>query len=303
MIGMKAEFTEIFLKLGIELVVPEFTQVMSEDELCRILPSFDGWIIGDDPASEKVLTAGKNGRLRAVVKWGVGTDNVDFTACDKLGIPVSNTPGMFGREVADIAIGYIIGLARQTFLIDRSIRRGEWPKIPGSSLAGKRVAVVGYGDIGRNIVKRTISLDMEPVVFDPFADADAVQMAGSKVSTWPESIEEFDFIVFCCALTAKNRHMLDSSVLNRCKQGVFIVNVARGPLIDQAALIESLSNQTVQACALDVFEDEPLGVDSPLLRYDRCIFGSHNASNTKEAVRATSFKASKFLLDALGFES
>jgi D-3-phosphoglycerate dehydrogenase len=104
-----------FAELGHELTTPNVSQVLPESELIELVPQFDGWIIGDDPATAAVFEAGKAGNLKAAVKWGVGVDNVDFAACKRLGIPITNTPGMFGREVADMAMGYVIALARELF--------------------------------------------------------------------------------------------------------------------------------------------------------------------------------------------
>src|SRR3546814_4139253 len=123
-----------------------------------LLPQYEGWIIGDDPATRRVVEAGKAGRLKAAVKWGIGVDNVDFAACKDLDIPTVNTPHMFGREVAAVAVGYVIGLARQLPNIDRGIRELEWPKPAGMILAGKRVALVGFGDIGRLTATRLAAL-------------------------------------------------------------------------------------------------------------------------------------------------
>ena len=150
MLGMFEAFEPLARKLGLELVPAEVTQVLSEVELIELLPDFDGWIIGDDPATQRVFEAGHRGSLKAAVKWGIGVDNVDFKACKILGIPITNTPGMFGAEVADVAVGYVIALARHTVEIDRGVRDGAWPKPRGISLANRTVAVVGYGDIGRN---------------------------------------------------------------------------------------------------------------------------------------------------------
>jgi D-3-phosphoglycerate dehydrogenase len=102
-------------------------QTLSVEELKELVPQHDGWIIGDDPATREVFMAGKAGKLKAAVKWGIGVDNVDFDACKDLGIPIVNTPNMFGGEVADIAVGYVIALARETFQIDDGIRQGSGP--------------------------------------------------------------------------------------------------------------------------------------------------------------------------------
>lgn len=125
MLGMIDSFRNIFEKNGIELSTPNVVQTLSIEELMEIVPMHDGWIIGDDPATREVFAAGKSGHLKAAVKWGIGVDNVDFTACKDLEIPITNTPNMFGAEVSDIAVGYVIALARQTFEIDRAVRAGS----------------------------------------------------------------------------------------------------------------------------------------------------------------------------------
>lgn len=299
MLGMIDEFIPIAAARGVELVPATVTQVLSQDELCALLPEFDGWIIGDDPATRRVFEAGKAGRLKAAVKWGIGVDNVDFAACKDLGIPIINTPNMFGGEVADVAVGYMIGLARQLFLTDRGIRAGGWPKPAGISLAGKRVALVGFGDIGRSVARRLLAFDMGVVAYDPGVEGDG-GLPGVERAAWPERIGEADFIVFTCALTAGNRHMLDAKVLAGAKSGANVVNVARGPLIDEQALVAALQSGQVGAAALDVFEEEPLPGDSPLRDMPQCIFGSHNGSNTKDAVRRASHEAMDKLFRFLG---
>jgi D-3-phosphoglycerate dehydrogenase / 2-oxoglutarate reductase len=290
MLGMIQEFSPIAAAQGFELVPAKVTQVMSEDELVALVPQFEGWIIGDDPATRRVFEAGKAGRLKAAVKWGIGVDNVDFAACKDLAIPIINTPQMFGSEVADVALGLLIGLARQLFEINAGVHAGAWPKPPGMSLAGKTVALVGQGDIGRALARRLLACEMQVVAYDPGVPADASAL-GVQRAAWPERIEEADFLAFTCSLNAANHHMLDAAVLARCKPGVQVVNVARGPLIDEAALIAALQSGHVAAAALDVFELEPLPMSSTLRELPRVIFGSHNGSNTRDAVRRASQEA------------
>lgn len=290
MLGLIEEFIPVAREQGFELVPAKVTQTLSESELIALLPDYDGWIIGDDPATRRVFEAAKAGRLKAAVKWGIGVDNVDFAACKDLGIPIINTPQMFGAEVADVGLAYVIGLARHLFEIDRGVRAGGWPKPAGVSLAGKKVALVGYGDIGRALAKRLLACDMDVVAYDPGISGDG-GLAGVQRAAWPERIEEADFIAFTCSLNDRNRHMLDAGVLARCKRGVFVVNVARGPLIDEPALVQALQAGQVQAAALDVFELEPLPAESPLRAMAQCIFGSHNGSNTRDAVRRASQEA------------
>jgi D-3-phosphoglycerate dehydrogenase len=159
MLGQIERFRPAFAKRGAELTCPQVVQTLSVAELKEIVPQHDGWIIGDDPANREVLEAGIRGRLKAAVKWGVGVDNVDFVAAKELGLAVTNTPRMFGREVADIAMAYVVALAREIFLIDRGVRAGGWPKPVGISLADKTATIAGFGDIDRNVARRMLAAD------------------------------------------------------------------------------------------------------------------------------------------------
>jgi D-3-phosphoglycerate dehydrogenase len=300
MLRMMPQLRHLFDSKGIELTTPDVVQILSVEELKELVPKHDGWIIGDDPATRQVFEAGKAGHLRAAVKWGVGVDNVDFAACKDLQIPVINTPGMFGQEVADVGLGYVIALARETFMIDHGVRAGQWPKPRGISLAGKKCAVLGMGDIGRNVAKRVAACGMEVLGYDPVAKAEDVP-AGVKLLAWPQGLEEADFLVVTCALTPSSRHIVNSESLARMKPGIRIVNVARGPIIDESALVAALHSGHVHSAALDVFEVEPLPADSALREFGwRCLFGSHNGSNTADAVLRTSHIAVQKLYGFLG---
>ncbi len=301
MLGLYHEFEDIFAQHGLEGVPAQVTQVMNEAELKEILPEYDGWIIGDDPASRSVFEAATKGKLKAAVKWGVGVDNVDFKACEDLGIPITNTPGVFGREVADVALAYVLGLARETYMIDREVRlNNAWPKPSGVSLWNKKAAVVGFGDIGRSTVKRLKAFDLDVVVYDPFYKPVDGLSVENKI--WPAGLDDVDFLIFTCPLTPDTHHMFNEATLSKLKPGVRIVNVSRGPVIKESALLKALKDGTVYSAALDVFEVEPLGPDSELRKFERCIFGTHNGSNSVDAVRHVSQlaieKIAAFLKDA-----
>lgn len=298
MLRMIDSFRPLFAQHGAEITTPDVVQTLSVEQLKELVPQHDGWIIGDDPATREVFEAGKAGNLKAAVKWGIGVDNVDFAACKDQGILITNTPNMFGGEVADIAVGYVIALARQTFEIDRGVRAGEWPKPRGISLAGKTVALVGYGDIGKNTARRLLAADMTVLAYDPYAPDDSA-MPQVQRANWPQRIHEADFIVINCALTPSSHHMLNAEVLAQCKPGVRVVNVGRGPIIDEPALEAALQSGQVFSAALDVFETEPLPLHSPLRSHPCCVLGSHNASNTADAVTRTSEIAIQKLIEFL----
>lgn len=293
MLGMIDTFRPLFTARGVEVTAAKVVQVLSEDELCTLLPEYDGWIIGDDPATRRVFEAGKAGKLKAAVKWGIGIDNVDFAACQDLGIPITNCPCMFGGEVADLGMSYVVALARETFAIDRAVRDGKWIKPRGLSLAGRTLGLVGLGDIGRNLARRALAADMKVVAYDPFYTGEVVE--GVQRATWPQRVSEADFLAFTCALTRSNTHMLNADVLNQCKDGVRITNVARGPLIDEQALIAAMQAGKVHSVALDVFEMEPLPMQSSLRGMPNTIFCSHNGSNTVDGV----VRCSEFAIDTL----
>ncbi len=287
MLGMIDSFRPVFEKHNVELSAPNVVQIMTVEELVELVPQHDGWIIGDDPATREVFTAGRSGNLKAAVKWGIGVDNVDFAACKELDIPITNTPNMFGAEVADIAMGYVTALARETYEIDRGVREGGWPKPRGISLSGKTVALIGFGDIGQNTAKRMLAADMKVIAYDP-GISDTGDLPDVELASWPQRVEEADFLVVTCSLTKTSHHMVDENIFARLKKGIRVVNAGRGPVIKESALEQALKDETVYSAALDVFEVEPLPMDSYLRTHPHCIFGSHNASNTADAVERTS---------------
>ncbi|EAW35608.1 phosphoglycerate dehydrogenase [Lyngbya sp. PCC 8106] len=294
-------YRERLVEKGIELEVPSVVQQLSEAELLEIIDRFDGVIAGDDPFTAKVLEKGK--RLKIVAKWGIGVDGIDRDAANRLGILVKNTPDVFSDEVADVALGYIILLARHLHKLDQSVRSGGWLQIPGMTLRGKTLGVIGVGSIGRGIVKRGVAVGMSVLGYDIRSIPDAVQAEfGVKSVSFEELLQQSDFIALSCNLTPENHHLLSHQQFELMKPGVRLVNVARGPLIDETALVAALKLGKVAGAALDVFEVEPLPMDSPLRQFDQCIFGTHNSSHTKEAVLRVNELAIANLLQGLGVE-
>lgn len=280
---------------GIELVVPEVVQQLSEADLVKIMPEIDGVIAGDDEFTSAVFAASP--RLKIVSKWGVGTDGIDKAAAQAHGVVVTNTPGVFADEVGDVALGYVILLARGLHLIDRAVRAGQWHKIEGETLRGQTAAVIGLGSIGRAVVTRLAAVGMRVIGADPQAEAAAAAAAlGAEVVPRAEALAGADFIVLCCPLVPETRHLINRESLGTVRHGVRLVNVARGPLVDESALLAALEQGVVGGAALDVFEAEPLSPDNPLLAFDSVIAGSHNGSNTAQAVERTSYLALQNLL-------
>jgi D-3-phosphoglycerate dehydrogenase len=284
---------------GIAVEIPPVTQHVSRQDLERLLPISDGIIAGDEPL-DRPLLARAAPRLKVISRWGVGIDNVDLEAARVLGIEVRNTPAVFADEVADVAIGYMIMLARRLHAIDAGVRAGDWLKPQGVSLAGRTLGVVGLGSIGRAVAKRGLSMGMTVVGIDPMpgAEAAAVEL-GVRLLELDDVFAAADVLSLNMPMSPENRHLVNAARLAAMPHGSFLVNTARGPLVDEAALIAALASGQLAGAALDVFETEPLPADAPLRAVPTVILGSHNASNTVEAVRRVNRLAIDNLLAVL----
>jgi len=288
---------------GIQVELPPVTQHVSRADLERLLPESDGIIAGDEPLDRELLERAMP-RLRVISRWGVGLDNVDLQAARDLGIEVRNTPAVFAEEVADVALGYMIMLARGLHTIDAGVRAGEWPKPQGVSLSGRTLGIVGLGAIGRAVARRGLAMGMTVVGIDPAptAEAAAVEL-GVHLLGLDDVFEQANVLTLNLPMSPANRHVASAERLARMQHGSFVINTARGPLIDESALVAELRTGRIAGAALDVFEDEPLPLGSPLRELPNVILGSHNASNTAEAVSRVNRLAIDNLLAVLAVEA
>ena len=268
---------------GLEVVTPEIPgQHLEGDDLLRAMDGCIGVVAGDDKFTAQVLE--RLPELRVISKWGIGIDGIDLAAAARLGIVVRNTPGMFDDEVADVSMAYTVALCRQLVFIDRGVRAGGWPKPAGRSLRGLTMGIVGLGGIGRAVGRRATAAGMSVIGFDPAEQSRALASSdGILPCDLGEVWNNSDVISINCPLTADTHHLVNASSIASMRDGVFIVNTGRGPVVDTDALVEGLRSGRVAGCALDVFETEPLPVTHELNSFDNVILGSHNASNTLDA--------------------
>ena len=283
-------------KLGYEVLAPDLAgrQQFTATELLKYSPRLVGIIAGDDELSREFFDGSPE--LKTVIRWGIGMDSVDHDAARRHGVTVRNTPGVFGHEVADAAFGYILNLARGQITVDAAVRRGEWPKHEGITLAGTRLGVVGFGAIGREIARRGAGFGMELVAFDPYSDNGPLNVTMVSLE---EVIATSRFIVLACPLTPETFHLINAERLALMRPDAYLINVARGPVVLEADLIDALKASQLAGAALDVFEVEPLPLDSELRMLPNVILGAHNGSNTREGVARASTKAVDFLLEEL----
>ncbi|GHG97651.1 phosphoglycerate dehydrogenase [Pseudodonghicola xiamenensis] len=280
MINERDRFDAALRARGVEPVWPEVDQFMDEAQCLSLAGSFDGWLAGDDKITEPVIQACLP-RLKVISKWGTGIDSIDLAAAKALGVPVCNSPGAFRDAVSEYAIGLLLTASRRLALTDRTIRAGGWPKGRFPGMTGRTMGVIGYGAIGQGVGQRARGLGMTVVAHDPYMTE---APDGTELMSFETLLEHADVICLCCNQTAENYHLLNADSLGRARDGLILVNVARGGLIDEAALIAALEAGKIEAAALDVFEAEPLPADHPLRGFDNVVLSSHNANSTVEAI-------------------
>jgi D-3-phosphoglycerate dehydrogenase len=286
-----------FSAAGYEVLAPKLQgQQFLSSELQNLMPGVVGVIAGDDELDRAFFEASPD--LRCLIRWGIGMDSVDHEAAAESSVVVRNTPGVFGNEVADMAMGLMLAVARGIVAVDRGVREGGWPKYEGVTLSGKRVVIVGYGVIGRATASRCLAFGMGVSVVDPFVTTDDLSDE-ITLMTLEQALPIADFIILTCPLTEATRHLINAHTLNLVKRGSILVNVARGPVIEENALIEALADGTLYGAGLDVFELEPLSSHSSLRSHSNVVMGAHNASNTAQGVAKASSKAVEFLLAEL----
>ena len=287
------EFLQDFENAGWEVLctVPE-GQSFSASELVALVPGCDAMIVGDDDLSLHFFNLAP-ARLRLVVKWGVGTDTIDQAAAESAGVLVRNTPGMFGAEIADLAFGYVLALARNIVPVHQGVLAGAWPQPEGTTLAGKTIAIVGLGDAGTNLATRAEAFGMQVVFHDPYQDATTSWRSVSLM----KAFEEGDFVVLTCPSTEETRGLASQPMLGRMKKNAYLVNVARGDLVNEKDLLTVLESEQIAGAALDVFQQEPLPGKSTLRKFANLILGAHNGSNTREGLVRASQKACQIVVE------
>lgn len=290
------EVSRMLAGYGVAADFPRYNgQQLEESDLLPILRNYDGILAGDDALTRRVLESAP--RLRVISKWGVGIDGIDSEAALSLGIQVFNTPGVFGGELADYAMGFIHMLARRQHEVNTKVKTGSWHKVRGVSLSGMTLGIVGLGSSGRALAQRAAAADMLVLGYDVVTVED---IPHCRVCALDELLALSDIVSLHLPVTKQSRRLINSNTLGMLKEGAWLVNISRGGLVDESALLSALDSGAVAAAALDVFEDEPAKADHPLVRHDSVVVGSHNGSNTLQAVERTTWMSVHNLLVGLG---
>jgi D-3-phosphoglycerate dehydrogenase len=277
--------------------LPEIVPAVTSDHAAR----YDAVYVNNARVPDTAV-ARADCRLRVVARHGVGYDSVNVPAMTGAGVLVTHTPSSMPRPVATIALTYILALAGRLFLKDRITRTGRWKERMdnmGMGLTGRTLGVVGAGRIGKELLRMARTFDLKLLAADPYVNAIELGYIGARKVDLDTLMAEADFVVVCCLLNDATRHLVGAPQFARMKRSAYFINVARGPIVDEAALIEALRAQQIAGAALDVFEREPVAPDNPLLAMDSVIVTPHSLCWTDECFHNMAATGLASIVDAL----
>ncbi len=302
MLPFVERFRPVFTRHGLDLILPEVHERMEEADLLQYAGQFDGAICGDDRYTPRVLEACAP-RLKVISKWGTGVDSIDQPACARLGIKLGRTLNAFTLPVSDSVLGYILAFARRQPWMDAQMKAGIWDKIPGKALSECTLGIIGVGNIGKAVTRRAKAFGMT-VLGNDIIDVDHVFVAetGIQISNIEYLLSHSDFISINCDLNPTSLHLINAQTLAQVQPTAVLINSARGPIVKEADLVAALQAGKLAGAALDVFEVEPLPLDSPLLKMDNVMLAPHNTNSSPAAWERVHWSTIRNLLDGLGIQ-
>ncbi|MBK9779799.1 MAG: phosphoglycerate dehydrogenase [Anaerolineales bacterium] len=302
MIPFMDRFKPVFDSYNIELIIPEVEERMEEEDILKYAGQFDGTVCGDDRYTARVIQACLP-RLKVISKWGTGVDSIDAEACFRFGVKLGRTPNAFTTPVADTVLGYMLAFARRGPWMDAAMKRGEWKKIPGRTLSECTLGIIGVGNIGKAVTRRAKAFGMKVLGTD-IIDVDHVFVgeSGIEMTSLETLLSNSDFVSVNCDLNSTSHHLINASTLSKMKPTAVLINTARGPIVDEKALVAALSSGQIGGAALDVFEFEPLPLESPLLKMDNVILAPHNSNSSPTAWERIHWSTIKNLVEGLGMQ-
>ncbi|XP_028797249.1 D-3-phosphoglycerate dehydrogenase 2, chloroplastic-like [Neltuma alba] len=274
---------------------------LSPEELCSKIASFDALIVRSGTKVTRQVFEAAKGKLKVVGRAGVGIDNVDLQAATEFGCLVVNAPTANTIAAAEHGIALIAAMARNVAQADASMKAGKWErsKYVGVSLVGKTIAIMGFGKVGSEVARRAKGLGMNVIAHDPYAPADRARAVGVDLVSFEQAISTADFISLHMPLTPTTNKIFNDHTFSNMKKGVRIINVARGGVIDEDALVRALDSGIVAQAALDVFTEEPPSPGSKLVQHANVTVTPHLGASTKEAQEGVAIEIAEAVLGAL----
>lgn len=295
-------FQPVFEQYNIDLIVPDVKERMEESDLLMYAGQFDGAICGDDRYTERVIAACAP-RLKVISKWGTGIDSIDAAACSRYEIKIGRTLNAFTLPVADTVLGYILAFARRQPWMDKEMKRGKWEKIAGKSLSECTLGIIGLGNIGKAVTRRAQAFGMKVYGTDIIEiDPNFIAETGIEMTDLKSLLSSSDFVSVNCDLNVTSHHLMNSDTFVLMKPNAVLINTARGPIVDEKALVAALQDNQIAGAALDVFEHEPLPLDSPLLKMDNVMLAPHNSNSSPTAWEDVHWNTIKNLVEGLALK-
>jgi len=243
-------------------------------------------------------------RLKVISKWGTGIDSLDTSACSRYGVVIGWTQNAFTTPVSDSVLGYILAFSRRQPWMDAAMKGGEWKKIPGKTLGESTLGIIGLGNIGKAVTRRAKAFGMKVLGTDIIEiDHVFINETGIELTTLDILLSKSDFISINCDLNPSSEHLINAFTLAQMKENAILINTARGPIVDEKALIQALEAGKLGGAAMDVFEVEPLPQDSPLKKMDNVMLAPHNSNSSPAAWERVHWNTIKNLLDGLEIDS
>lgn len=287
---------EIFRNAGVDVrIVPRDRSLFDADSLIQMLGDCDAVVAGAEPYPRRVIESLPN--LRVIARTGVGFDAIDLQACDDRGVVVATTPGVNHHSVAEHTIALLMGVARGFPETDRQVREGRWKRIARPRVMGRTIGLVGLGRIGQATATRAIGLGLKVLAYEPFPVPEFVEQWKIELTSLEDLFRRSDYVSLHCPMSPENRHMINARTLEMMKPGAVLINTARGALVDEQALYEALKSGRLRGAGLDVFEVEPLPLDSPLLTLNNVLLANHVAGLDEESHNDTFAMAAQIILD------
>jgi phosphoglycerate dehydrogenase-like enzyme len=276
----------------------EYLPAIGSEVTQAIAANFDGLLVLGPRVSQTTLAVGDL-RLKIVARFGVGYDNIDVPACTEHGVLLTITPDGVRRPVAVAAMTFLLSLSHKLLIKDRLTRDGRWSEklhYNGQGVTGRTLGIIGFGNIGRELARLTKPFEMKVVASDPWATAAQAAAEGVSLLSLNDLLASADFVCITCALTEQTRGLIGQAQLARMKSNAYLINVARGPIVDQAALTQALQSGQIAGAGLDVFDPEPVSPDDPLLELDNVILAPHAICWTDECFALNGRSAIESLL-------
>ncbi len=267
-----------------------------EAELLTLVPGCIGWLAGVEKITDRVLAAAPE--LKAISRNGTGVDSIDLAACQKRGVKVLRAEGANARGVAELAVALLLALARSLPFGDARLKAGAWERRMGMELEGKTLGLVGCGRIGKLVARVALGMDMKVVAFDAYPDRSFAPGPGFRFTTREDVLASSQAVSLHCPHTPGEKPVIDSAAIARMGKGTLLINTARAPLVDEAAVLDGLKSGRLGGYAVDVFDKEP-PAPSALLSHDRVIISPHVGGYTGESVARATRVAVENLLAAL----